>query len=179
MPSTTVEIDRTQAVQELFDVLVRFSRSLRARGADWGNVVHDLTRGDIVTLGVLESRGSIRPGQIAVALSVDPSVISRQLTGLARLELITRGTDPADGRAELITLAEAGRVRLERARSAMSAVLAERLDHWGLEDIALATSIVDDLDARLHEPICATDTTHTTAHDTGHLTGHATKDPHV
>ncbi len=171
MPTTTVAIDRTEAVQGLFDVLVRFSRSLRARGADWGNVVHDMTRGDIVTLGVLESRGSIRPGQIAVALSVDPSVISRQLTGLARLELITRGTDPDDGRAELITITGSGRARLEQARTAMSAVLAERLDHWGLEDIARAASIVDDLDARLHEPICATETTHTTTH--------ATKDLHV
>lgn len=155
MPTPTAERDRTEAVQGLFDVLVRFSRSLRARGADWGNVVHDLTSGDIVTLGVVESRGCIRPGQIAAALCVDPSVVSRQLAGLDRLGLVARGTDPADGRAELITITDAGRARLSRARAAMSAVLAERLDHWDLGDIARATSIVDDLDTRLHEPVPA------------------------
>ena len=53
MPTPTVERDRIEAVQGLFDGLVRFSRALKARSGDWGHAAHDLTRGDIVTLGVL------------------------------------------------------------------------------------------------------------------------------
>jgi hypothetical protein len=34
--------------------------------------------------------------------------------------------------------------------------LAERLDHWGLEDITTATAMVDDLADRLHQPVTAT-----------------------
>ena len=79
MTNTPIERDRIEAVQALFDGLVRFSRALKARSGDWGHAAHDLTRGDIVALGVLEARGSTRPGQIAAALNVDPSVISRQL----------------------------------------------------------------------------------------------------
>ena len=156
MSTTTVEPQRTQAVQDLFEVLIRFSRSLRARGADWGQAVRDLTRADIVTLGVLETRGSLRPSRIAAALAVDPSVVSRQLAGLDRLGLVARGTDPDDGRAELITITAEGRQRLVEVRTAMCASLAERLDHWDLEDITTATAMVDDLADRLHQPVTAT-----------------------
>ena len=153
MPTETAPRPRTEVVQDLFEALIRFNRSLRARGADWTNVVQDLTRGDIVTLGVLESRGSIRPGQIANALLVDPSVVSRQLAGLARLGLIHRGADPADRRAELITLTPEGRDRLHRARTTMCEALAQRLDHLDVEDLLRATAVVEDLDDRLHQPV--------------------------
>ena len=155
MPTTT-ETQRTQAVQDLFEVLIRFSRSLRARGADWGQAVRDLTRADIVTLGVLETQGSLRPSRIAAALAVDPSVVSRQLAGLDRLGLVARGTDPDDGRAELISITPEGRERLVEVRTAMCRSLAERLDQWGLEDITTATAMVDDLADRLHQPVTAT-----------------------
>jgi DNA-binding MarR family transcriptional regulator len=87
---------------------------------------------------------------------VDPSVVSRQLAGLDRLGLVARGTDPDDGRAELITITPEGRKRLVEVRTAMCASLAERLDHWGLEDITTATALVYDLADRLHQPVTAT-----------------------
>jgi len=144
--------DRIEAVEGLFDGLVRFSRALKALSGDWGHATHDLSRGDVVTLGVLEARGSTRPGRIAAALNVDPSVISRQLVTLARLGLVTRGTDPEDGRAELITITPQGRERLAQAREAICLALADRLGHWGLDDIARATAMVDDLSTHLQHP---------------------------
>ena len=150
--NTIIERHRIEAVEGLFDGLVRFSRALKARSGDWGNAAQDLGRGDIVTLGVLEARGSTRPGQIAAALNVDPSVISRQLVTLARLDLITRGTDPEDGRAELITITPQGRQRLVEAREAICAVLADRLGHWDLDEIARATAVVEDLSIHLQHP---------------------------
>ena len=156
--STTVELsragrERTEAVSGLFDALIAFSRSLKARGADWSQLSDDLSRGDIVTLGVLDAHGSIRPGHIAAKLSVDPSVVSRQLAGLHRLGLIERGADPADRRAELISLTATGRHRLLEARDVMCAALADRLDHWGLDEVRTATAMVEDLGRRLHEPL--------------------------
>ena len=156
--STTVELsragrERTEAVSGLFDALIAFSRSLKARGADWSQLSDDLSRGDIVTLGVLDAHGSIRPGHIAAKLSVDPSVVSRQLAGLHRLGLVERGADPADRRAELISLTATGRERLLQARDAMCAALADRLDHWGLDEVRTATAMVEDLGHRLHEPL--------------------------
>src|SRR4051812_25390589 len=129
MTTPTIERDRIEAVQGLVDGLLRFGRTLKARSGDWGQSAHDLTRGDIVTLGVLEARGSTRPGQIAATLNVDPSVISRQLVTLARLDLVTRGTDPEDGRAELITITPQGRERLGPAREGMCPPPAQRPHH--------------------------------------------------
>jgi DNA-binding MarR family transcriptional regulator len=160
MSTTTLEPLRTQAVQDLFEVLIRFSRALKARGADWGQSVHDLSRADIVTLGLLESRGSLRPSRMAAAIAVDPSVVSRQLAALDRLGLIARGTDPDDGRAELITITPMGRERLVEVRAVMCESLAERLDHWGLEDITNATAMVEDLADRLHQPVTTRKDTH-------------------
>ena len=57
-----VERERIEAVDGLFDALVRFSRSLKARGGDWGNLAQDLTRGDIVTLGVRRGPRQHPPG---------------------------------------------------------------------------------------------------------------------
>jgi len=153
MRTPTVERDRIEAVQVLFDGLIRFSRALKSRSGDWGQLPGDLSRGDLVTLGVLDARGSIRPGQIAAALNVDPSVVSRQLATLARLDLVTRGTDPDDGRAELITITPHGRERLIHAREAMCVALAERLGHWTLEEIARATAMVEDLSHHLQQPM--------------------------
>jgi DNA-binding MarR family transcriptional regulator len=152
MTNPTIERDRIEAVQRLFDGLVRFSRALKARSGDWGHSALDLSRGDIVTLGVLEARGSTRPGQIAATLNVDPSVVSRQLATLARLDLITRGTDPEDGRAELITITPQGRERLVQAREVMCLALADRLSHWDLDEIGRATAMVEDLSIHLQHP---------------------------
>src|SRR4051794_22454043 len=141
MTSSPVERDRIEAVEALFDGLVRFSRALKARSGDWGHAARDLTRGDIVALGVLEARGSTRPGQMAAALNVDPSVISRQLVTLARLDLVTRGTDPEDGRAELITITPQGRERLVPARGGMCLPPAARLGPRGPPEIAPAPAM--------------------------------------
>jgi DNA-binding MarR family transcriptional regulator len=149
----SIERDRTEAVQALFDGLLQFSRSLRARSGDWGHAANDLTRGDIVTLGVLETRGSTRPGQIAVALNVDPSVVSRQLVTLERLDLVTRGTDPEDGRAELITITPQGHEQLLKARAAICGALADRLSHWDLADLDRATAMVGELASLLNQPL--------------------------
>ena len=153
MSTPSIERTRLEEVQDLFDGLVRFSRALRARSGDWAHFSSELTRGDIVTLGVLQARGSTRPGQVAVALNVDPSVVSRQLATLTRLGLVSRGTDPDDGRAELITITPEGQERLVEARTAICGALAERLGHWDLAEIARATAMVEDLSTQLHQPL--------------------------
>jgi DNA-binding MarR family transcriptional regulator len=150
---TTRERDRTEAVQALFDGLLQFSRALKARSGDWGHAAHDLTRGDVFTLGILDARGSIRCGQIAVAMNVDPSVVSRELVALERLELVTRHPDPEDGRAELITITARGHERLLEARAAICGALADRLSHWDLDELARATAMFDELSTLLHQPL--------------------------
>ena len=149
---------RDEAVEGLIVGLVRFGRTVRSRSGDWGHAVRGLTPADIVTLGVVERRGRTRPGQIAATLSVDPSVVSRQLATLNRLGLIERSIDPLDGRAELIGISSQGREQLLRARAAMCAVLAERLTDWDLDAISRATAVVQDLTDLVDQPVEPADT---------------------
>jgi DNA-binding MarR family transcriptional regulator len=158
----TTSIERTstrdEAVERLIVGLVRFGRAVRSRSGDWGHAVRDLTGADIVTLGVVERGTSTRPGQIAAALGVDPSVVSRQLATLHRLELIERSIDPLDGRAELIGITSQGRERLQHARTAMCEALAARLTDWDLAGISRATAVVEDLTNLLDQPVEPADT---------------------
>lgn len=147
-----VETPRREVVGDLFSGLLRLSRALRTRSVDWAHASPDLTRGDLVVLGVIHDRESIRPGQIAAALSVDPSVVSRQLATLERHRLITRGPDPADRRAELIATTEEGRERMSVAREAMQQMLACRLGDWEFDDILGAATTVERLADLLHQP---------------------------
>ena len=157
---TTNGVERTEAVQALFEELLQFGRSLRSRSGDWSQTARDLSRGDPVTLGVVERQGSTRPGQIAATLGVDPSVVSRQLAALDRLGLITRCTDPSDRRAERISVTALGHERLLQGRAAMCDALAARLSGWDLEAISRAATVVGDLADLLHDTHTDTDLTH-------------------
>ena len=145
------ELSRTEAVQALFDGLQQFGRALRSRSADWTSASPDLSRGDIVTLGIVARERSTRSGRVAQTLGVDPSVVSRQLAALERLGLVARCVDPADRRAELISVTELGRERLQDARTAMCEALGVRLDSWGPDAISHAASVLRDLAGLLHE----------------------------
>jgi DNA-binding MarR family transcriptional regulator len=152
MPVTPAETPRGDVVDDLFAGLLRLSRALRTRSVDWAHASPDLTRGDLVALGVIHDHEDIRPGQIAAALSVDPSVVSRQLATLERHQLIERGPDPADRRAELITVTDTGRERMLVAREAMRRMLACRLGDWDIDDITRAAATVGDLADVLNRP---------------------------
>jgi DNA-binding MarR family transcriptional regulator len=154
--TSSVERTRAEAVEDLFDGLVRVSRSLRSRSGDWSHLAggrnRDLTRGDIVALGVIDRHGPTRPGRIAGVLAVDPSVVSRHLATLDRLGLVSRSTDPVDRRAEQISITPAGRERLAEARAAMCEALAGRLSGWDVDAIAEATTVVHRLTDLLEGP---------------------------
>jgi DNA-binding MarR family transcriptional regulator len=153
MSSTRLEPPRSEVVDDLFAGLLRLSRAMRTRSADWAHASPDLTRGDLVALGVIHDNESIRPSQIAGVLNVDPSVVSRQLATLERHRLISRGPDPADRRAELITVTRDGRERMLVAREAMQQMLACRLADWGVDDILHAAETVESLAEVLAQPI--------------------------
>ena len=156
MSHTETEGEKAAATQRLFDALVLLGRSLKARGSDWGYVDPELSRADIVALGVIAGRGTCRPGQVAETLCVDRSVISRQLAALDHLGLIERAADPEDGRAELVSLTGAGQERLIAARDAMCAALAERLDPWDVPEIEQVIETLSELTKRLQNPLTPT-----------------------
>jgi len=51
---------------------MHFSRSLRSRSGDWGHTVRDLTRGDILTLVVVEDLAGLLQDTADTADTADP-----------------------------------------------------------------------------------------------------------
>lgn len=92
--------------------------------------------------------GSARASDMAEALSVDVSTVSRQVKQLELDGLVARHADPADGRASALTLTPAGGDALARLRRARRELVGEVLRGWGPEEqemlAALLSRLADD-----------------------------------
>src|SRR6185437_4507374 len=75
-------------------------------------------------------RGESRISDLADQRLVDSSVISRQVTQLERLGLVTRRRAPEDGRVALLSVTPEGERVIERLRSQQVDVMADALAGW-------------------------------------------------
>jgi DNA-binding MarR family transcriptional regulator len=87
-------------------------------------------------LATVGRHGPLTPSELAARERVQRPTVTRILSTLDRLGLVTRAADPADRRSSLITVTPAGRELLAAARSRKDAFLSERLDALGAEDRA-------------------------------------------
>jgi hypothetical protein len=69
-------------------------------------------------------------GELASALRVDPSAVTRAVLPLEQLGFVARAKDPNDGRAVLVQITARGRIRLELARSQGLHMWAEALQEF-------------------------------------------------
>ena len=99
-----------------------------------------------------ESPGQVRLSDLAGLLGLDLSTVSRQVRHLVDAGLVTRESDPADGRACLLGLSPRGRSVLDAVRDARRHVLARALVEWTGDDrVAIAAALsklADDLASR-------------------------------
>ncbi|HEY0619170.1 MAG TPA: MarR family transcriptional regulator [Kribbella sp.] len=97
-----------------------------------------LRRADASVLKVLARDGEQRSGEIAAKLSVDASVVSRQLSALEGDGLVSRRPDPADARVSLVALSAVGRARLEALYANYTRQLRAALADWNDDDMTAA-----------------------------------------
>lgn len=86
-------------------------------------------------LTMIAHEGAATVSTLAEHLTADKGFVSRAVSELEELELVTRVPDPHDGRVRLISLTEAGRERLHAARSPYQQLLANELDTWPVATI--------------------------------------------
>lgn len=125
--------------------MLGLSRSLRSLSQREVLPVEGIRRSDIPLLRHLADDGPMRPGALADRLGVGPSVVSRQLTSLVADGLVTRRTDPADARADLIDITAEGRARMAELWSALLAFVAERVAAWDESRIATLAQLLAEL----------------------------------
>lgn len=90
----------------------------------------------------VSEHGPIRLSELAEAVGLDLSTVSRQMRNLVHEGLITKVPDPHDGRASFLSLSPRGAAVLESVSEARQQALADVLTDWSEEERAtLATAL--------------------------------------
>jgi DNA-binding MarR family transcriptional regulator len=115
--------------------LVRTARS-------YSHVRHEQLGATGVTLGVLKrlAQAPARCGDLACALGVSPSAVSRAVATVETLGYVHRTADPADARASLLALTSEGAEELDRQHRAHARLVGAVLASW---DDAKALTVLD------------------------------------
>jgi DNA-binding MarR family transcriptional regulator len=90
--------------------------------------------------------GDARAGDLATALGVSPSVISRALVPLEQAGLIERRHDADDARAWRLTLSDLGRQNLQEQHAEYVRLFTEALADWGDDELRDATKALTRLE---------------------------------
>lgn len=86
-------------------------------------------------LGRLDQLGPVRLTELACALGLDPSSVSRQVSGLERSGWVSREEDPSDGRATRLRLTPSGADVVAVLREARAEALARVTPEWTPDDL--------------------------------------------
>ena len=128
-----------QAAVALLGSLTDLLRTARATGQRNGAAGATGT-----ALGVLKTLnvGDARPGDLAQALRVVPSVITRAIAPLEQDGLVERKPDPADARATLLGLTDLGRERLRSVQEVYVHQLQQSFDSWTSDEAEQAAAVL-------------------------------------
>jgi DNA-binding MarR family transcriptional regulator len=83
-----------------------------------------------LTLAMLGTGQPLRVSDLANLLDVERSTVSRRVTELVDLELVTRSVHPDDRRAAVLTLTKSGERALGRIQAAWHQTLLGLTDEW-------------------------------------------------
>lgn len=133
-----------QSAHELFLSLLRTQKLLLASRAHTPRARADLDPAAYPVLFTLV-KGPARISDLASVLHADLSVVSRQVSALAALGLVTKEVDPADGRAQLVALTARGRDVAQETTDLRAAWLQDLLGDWEPSEIGALKDHLDRL----------------------------------
>ena len=130
-------------------LLLRVMKDLHAYALEQTHLPCELA--GAVVLARLEALGPVRLTELAAALGLDPSSVSRQVTALEKEGLVAREKDPTDQRALHLVLTERGTSAVGALRQVRAEALATLTPDWTSTEIDDLTDRV----ARLRTDITA------------------------
>ncbi|MET0990366.1 MAG: MarR family winged helix-turn-helix transcriptional regulator [Glaciihabitans sp.] len=121
---------------EVEQSIAQLHQATRARLRDLTDVFGaDLQPAGYFVMRHVLATSPVRAGDIASALGMDKSAVSRQLTVLRGRGLVDDSRDPDDGRATLIVATDAARAAFARFRGEVRAEYARVLSDWDEAEI--------------------------------------------
>jgi DNA-binding MarR family transcriptional regulator len=117
--------------------LVRFVRRARAYTIEHLEDIHpELDYNTfVILLAVHDAPEGVRASDLVGELFVHKSTISRAVSALEALGLLDRVTHPNDGRAQLLTVPQNARERIEAFRTRSFAWISNLLADWSPEEV--------------------------------------------
>jgi DNA-binding MarR family transcriptional regulator len=106
----------------------------------------ELSRTATAVLAILRDTGPLRITDLAAAESVAQPTMTTLVVRLERDGLVERASDPADGRAVLVTITDEGIATLRRYSDARAEVLGARLATLGAADLEAIAAALPALD---------------------------------
>lgn len=103
-------------------------------------------------LATLERTGAARPGDLAAAEALNPTMLSRVIGHLERRGLVRRDPDPDDGRACLVSATREGRTLVRRLRAHRRTLVGDRLDELPDEYVQQLIDALPALEALARRP---------------------------
>jgi DNA-binding MarR family transcriptional regulator len=123
--------------------LMRTVRRLRAEKSD-----ADITDSQYAVLGLLDRYGALTSAALAEKERVRPPSMTRIVAGLLEAGLVARAAHPDDGRAQLVTLTDAGHAAVDETRRRRDEWLCRQLAQLPAEDrrvLARAAVVLSEL----------------------------------
>lgn len=102
----------------------------------------DLLPTAVATLAVIYRIGPSRLTDVAGALELEPSRVSKEVNRLVAAGLVAQTPDPADRRAVALAVTEEGADAWRRYRKATDQQLARTLREWSDDDLSLLASLL-------------------------------------
>jgi DNA-binding MarR family transcriptional regulator len=132
-------------VEALYNV-VRRAHRLRSV-----HVHSSCDKAGLVLLSRLHEHGPVRLSDLAVAVELDPSTVSRQVRALCDGGFAQSLDDPDDKRARLLQISTKGRAEIESVAAELDEILGRAVSGWPKEDVenltTLLAQLADDLAA--------------------------------
>jgi DNA-binding MarR family transcriptional regulator len=129
---------------DLGQALVRLTRGLVSLRLSPQRLGFDrrVDRGAYVVLHRIHDLGPVRLSDVANALGLDLSTVSRQVRNLEDAGLLSRTPDPDDRRAARLATTAEGTALVVRMQAALSRIVANALDGWSDKDRRTLTTLL-------------------------------------
>ena len=151
VPTDLIEIERA------FTRITYLASRARQHERQMAEAGLSLDRAGAAILRHIAECDPLRPGVLAVRLSVEASHVTRQLRQLEKIGYVTRVPDPDDRRAQRVQLTQSGLAAAERMQEVHCRGMAMALADWSREDLAqlaaLFHRLVDDFIAHAETDI--------------------------
>lgn len=142
-------------LERAITVIMRWSHSREVETETLRRARTDLSAGTLLVLGRIAVCGPVHPSQLATFYSVDNSTITPKLQRLERAGLISKESDPSDGRGTLVRITTGGERLRKRIHDARRAMLEELLEAWPKSDLERVAEAMTWLAERLELPQAA------------------------